>query len=108
LKREFRIGSWVRSLKGEALIREHIFGATCTICGIRTGHTEAGAKTVLPSTAMARLDFRLVPDLTPELVVRLLREHLNARGFKDIEVIELGSAPLAKSAGNLDRGPRGD
>ena len=98
LKREFRIASWVRAMKGEALIKEHIFGATCTICGIQTGHTEAGPKTVLPSTAMARLDFRLVPDLSPELVVRLLREHLNVRGFKDIEVIELGSAPLAKSS----------
>src|SRR6266699_2943460 len=98
LKREFRIAGWVRSMKGDALIKEHIFGATCTICGIQTGHTEAGAKTVLPSTAMARLDFRLVPDLTPELVHKLLREHLNVRGFKDIEIIELGSAPLAKSS----------
>jgi len=98
LKREFRISSWVRSLKGEALVKEHIFGATCTICGIRTGHTEAGAKTVLPSMAMARLDFRLVPDLTPQIVAMLLREHLDVRGFKDIEVIELGSAPLAKSS----------
>ena len=98
LKREFRIGSWVRSMKGPALVKEHIFGPTCTICGIQTGHTEAGVKTVLPSTAMARLDFRLVPDLTPELVLQLLREHLDVRGFKDIEIIELGSAPLAKSS----------
>ena len=98
LKREFRIGAWVRSMKGQTLIKEHIFGATCTICGIQTGHTEAGAKTVLPSTAMARLDFRLVPDLTAEIVIGLLREHLDVRGFKDIEIIELGSAPLAKSS----------
>jgi acetylornithine deacetylase/succinyl-diaminopimelate desuccinylase-like protein len=98
LKREFRIGGWVRSMKGYTLIKEHIFGPTCTICGIHTGHTEAGAKTVLPSTAMARLDFRLVPDLTAEIVVGLLREHLDVRGFKDIEIIELGSAPLAKSS----------
>jgi acetylornithine deacetylase/succinyl-diaminopimelate desuccinylase-like protein len=47
---------------------------------------------------MARLDFRLVPDLTPELVLKLLREHLDVRGFKDIDIIELGSAPLAKSS----------
>src|SRR3989454_905961 len=98
LKREFRIGGGGHAMKGQALVKEHIFGPTCTICGIQTGHTEAGAKTVLPSTAMARLDFRLVPDLTPELVVRLLREHLDRRGFKDIEIIELGSAPLAKSS----------
>ncbi|MCM3906214.1 MAG: M20/M25/M40 family metallo-hydrolase [Pyrinomonadaceae bacterium] len=97
LKKEFRISGWVRAMKGQALVKEHIFGPTCTICGIQTGHTDAGAKTVLPSTAMARLDFRLVPDLTPDLVHKLLREHLDIRGFKDIEIIELGSAPLAKA-----------
>jgi acetylornithine deacetylase/succinyl-diaminopimelate desuccinylase-like protein len=97
LKREFRISTWIRSMKGSALVKEHIFGPTCTICGIQTGHTEAGPKTVLPSSAMARLDFRLVPDLTPDLIVKLLREHLDLRGFKDIEIVELGSAPLAKS-----------
>jgi acetylornithine deacetylase/succinyl-diaminopimelate desuccinylase-like protein len=98
LKREFRISGWVRAMKGQTLVKEHIFGPTCTICGMQTGHTEAGAKTVLPSTAMARLDFRLVPDLTSEIVIALLREHLNVRGFKDIEIIELGNAPLAKSS----------
>lgn len=98
LKREFRISSWVRAMKGPTLVKEHIFGATCTICGIQTGHTDAGAKTVLPSSAMARLDFRLVPDLTAEKVVELLRLHLDVRGFKDIEIIELGNAPLAKSS----------
>jgi acetylornithine deacetylase/succinyl-diaminopimelate desuccinylase-like protein len=98
LKREFRINGWVRGMKGRSLLKEHIFGATCTICGIQTGHTEAGAKTVLPSTAMARLDFRLVPDLTPQLVAGLLRAHLDVRGFNDIEIVELGSAPLAKSS----------
>src|SRR4029434_2346712 len=100
LKREFRIGGWVRAMKGHTLVKEHIFGATCTICGIHTGHTDAGAKTVLPSTAMARLDFRLVPDLTAPIVVGLLRKHLDVRGFKDIEIIELGSAPLEKSSPN--------
>jgi acetylornithine deacetylase/succinyl-diaminopimelate desuccinylase-like protein len=100
LKKEFRIGGWVRAMKGQALVKEHIFGPTCTICGIQTGHTDAGAKTVLPSTAMGRLDFRLVPDLTPELVHKLLRQHLDIRGFKDIEIIELGSAPLAKASAN--------
>ncbi len=98
LKREFRISSWVRAMKGYTLVKEHIFGATCTICGIQTGHTDAGAKTVLPSSAMARLDFRLVPDLTAQKVVALLRAHLDVRGFRDIEIIELGSAPLAKSS----------
>lgn len=98
LKREFKIGGWVRGMTGRALTKELIFGPTCTICGIQTGHTEAGAKTVLPGQARARLDFRLVPDLTPPLVARLLREHLDARGFQDIEIVELASASYAKAA----------
>jgi acetylornithine deacetylase/succinyl-diaminopimelate desuccinylase-like protein len=98
LKREFKINHWLRGMKGHALVKEHIFGPTCTICGIQTGHTEAGPKTVLPSTAMARLDFRLVPDLTPAIVIKLLRKHLDVRGFQDIEIIELGSSPLAKAS----------
>ncbi|HEV2704668.1 MAG TPA: M20/M25/M40 family metallo-hydrolase [Pyrinomonadaceae bacterium] len=98
LRREFRINSWVRGMTGRALAKELIFAPTCTICGIRTGHTEAGAKTVLPGAATARLDFRLVPDLTPELVIKLLRKHLDTRGFQDIEIIELGSAPTAKAS----------
>ncbi len=98
LKKEFRIGHWMRGMRGHTLVKEHIFGATCTICGIRTGHTDAGPKTVLPGTAMARLDFRLVPDLTPELVRELLRAHLDTRGFQDIEIIELGSAPAIKAS----------
>ncbi|MFN2455094.1 MAG: M20/M25/M40 family metallo-hydrolase [Pyrinomonadaceae bacterium] len=98
LKKEFRISGWMSGMRGHALVKEHIFGATCTICGIRTGHTEAGPKTVLPGTAMARLDFRLVPDLTPELVHQLLRAHLDTRGFQDIEIIELGSAPAIKAS----------
>ncbi|MDX6694914.1 MAG: hypothetical protein QOF02_2517 [Blastocatellia bacterium] len=98
LKNEFRISQWLRGMKGHTLVKEHIFGATCTICGVQTGHTDAGPKTVLPSTAMARLDFRLVPDLTPAIVVELLREHLDVRGFKDVEIIELGSMPVTKSS----------
>src|SRR5687767_10055310 len=91
LRREFRIGGWLHGMTGRELAKELIFGPTCTICGIRTGHTEAGAKTILPGAATARLDFRLVPDLTPELIVMLLREHLDKRGFKDVEINELGS-----------------
>jgi acetylornithine deacetylase/succinyl-diaminopimelate desuccinylase-like protein len=98
LRKEFRISNWIHGMTGRTLAKELIFGPTCTICGIRTGHTEAGAKTILPGAATARLDFRLVPDLTPEIVVRLLRQHLDTRDFHDIEIIELGSAPYAKSS----------
>jgi acetylornithine deacetylase/succinyl-diaminopimelate desuccinylase-like protein len=69
----------------EALLR-HLFQPTCNICGIHGGYGDAGMKTVLPHHALAKLDFRLVPDLHPDLVEALLRKHLNSKGFGDIEV----------------------
>ena len=81
------IKSFVRGLTGAALKEKHFYEPTCTICGIVSGYTGAGSKTVLPAVASAKIDFRLVPDLTPEIVTRLLRAHLDRRGFADIEVV---------------------
>jgi acetylornithine deacetylase/succinyl-diaminopimelate desuccinylase-like protein len=81
------IKKFVRGLEGVELRRKHFFEPTCTICGIVSGYTGAGSKTVLPAVASAKIDFRLVPDLTPEKVTKLLRAHLDRRGFEDVEVV---------------------
>ena len=81
------IKKFVRGLKGFELRKKHFFEPTCTICGIVSGYTGAGSKTVLPAVASAKIDFRLVPDLTPEKVTKLLRTHLDRRGFEDVEVV---------------------
>lgn len=80
------IDHFVRGLSGTPLKLKHFFEPTCTICGLTSGYSGPGSKTVLPAVASAKLDFRLVPDLDPELVARLLREHLDRRGFVDIEI----------------------
>jgi acetylornithine deacetylase/succinyl-diaminopimelate desuccinylase-like protein len=81
------ITKFVRGLTGVELKTKHFFEPTCTICGMVSGYTGAGSKTVLPAVASAKIDFRLVPDLTPDKVVALLRAHLDRRGFADIEVV---------------------
>jgi acetylornithine deacetylase/succinyl-diaminopimelate desuccinylase-like protein len=81
------IKKFVRGLEGVELRRKHFFEPTCTICGIVSGYTGAGSKTVLPAVASAKIDFRLVPDLTPDKVTKLLRAHLDRRGFEDVEVV---------------------
>jgi acetylornithine deacetylase/succinyl-diaminopimelate desuccinylase-like protein len=70
---------------------------TVTICGLDSGYQGPGSKTVLPATATAKLDCRLVPDLTPELVADLLRRHLDKRGFTDVEIEMLGGERPARS-----------
>ena len=81
------VKSFVRGLSGLALKTKHFFEPTCTICGIESGYTGPGSKTVLPAVAGAKLDFRLVPDLTPGRVRDLLRAHLDRRGFQDVEIV---------------------
>lgn len=58
---------------------------TLTISGMESGYTDEGAKTVLPRTAKAKLDFRLVPGYTREKVEKLLRNHLDSHGFEDVQ-----------------------
>ena len=97
LKQTYGIHAFINDLEGAAAVRKLLFTPTCTICGLDSGYKGAGTKTVLPAAAMAKIDFRLVPDLQPDLVLRLLRAHLDRRGFTDIEIIDLGGEPPARS-----------
>ena len=49
---------------------------SCDVNGLLSGYTGEGAKTVLPSRAMAKVSFRLVPNQSPERVKGLLEGHL--------------------------------
>jgi acetylornithine deacetylase/succinyl-diaminopimelate desuccinylase-like protein len=48
------------------------------ITGLVSGYTGAGGKGSIPSQALARLNFRLVPDQQPEEVVQQLRRYVAA------------------------------
>jgi len=54
--------------------------------GIHSGYGGPGSKTVLPASAQAKLDIRLVPDQDPHEVVALLEAHLARHGFSDVSV----------------------
>ncbi len=86
VKANWGIPAFVNAMSDEAALIRFLTQPTCTICGLRSGFIEEGEKTVLPSSALVKLDFRLVPDLTPGLVVKLLRGHLDRRGYSDIEI----------------------
>jgi acetylornithine deacetylase/succinyl-diaminopimelate desuccinylase-like protein len=59
---------------------------TINIQGLVSGYTGPGGKTVLPGRAEAKLDLRLVPDMTKDEMVAKLKSHLAKRGFSDIIV----------------------
>lgn len=75
-------------LQGQAALQRLLLEPTCSINGIVSGYTGPGSKTVIPAAAKAKLDIRLVPDLTPSLALQLLRSHLDRRGFADVEIVD--------------------
>ena len=91
LKQRYGMKSFLKGMTGGADMRvASVFEPTCTICGLTSGYQGPGSKTVLPARASAKVDFRLVPDQTPALTLRLLREHLDREGFSDVQVHFLG------------------
>lgn len=85
-KASYGIDKFIKDVHGVEAVNKLLFEPTCTICGLYSGYVGEGSKTVLPNHAFAKVDFRLVPDLTPDLILDLLRRHLDKHGFQDIEI----------------------
>ena len=85
-KKEYGISRFVANLQGIEVKKALVGMPTCNIAGFNSGYIGEGAKTVLPSQAIVKIDFRLVPDMMPERQLERLKDHLKENGFKDIEV----------------------
>ena len=94
---KLEIPEFIQGLTGDKLKQKHIYEPTCNICGIVSGYTGEGQKTVLPNEARAKIDFRLVPGQDPDKILSLLREHLDSNGFSDIEIIVKSTETAART-----------
>jgi acetylornithine deacetylase/succinyl-diaminopimelate desuccinylase-like protein len=68
---------------------------TCDVCGLTSGYQGEGAKTVLPSKAIAKVSFRLVPNQDPRKIKAALDRWLPSvtpPGVR-VELIDLHGAP---------------
>jgi acetylornithine deacetylase/succinyl-diaminopimelate desuccinylase-like protein len=59
---------------------------TVNIEGIYGGYTGPGGMTILPHRAAAKLDLRLVPDMTAADTFAKLKAHLAKRGYGDLDI----------------------
>src|SRR5205823_804968 len=85
-KKQFSTQHWIDDLPWQQANERLESRPTVNIEGLVGGYTGQGGKTILPHRAVAKMDFRLVPDMTVADCLPKLRAHLDKRGFSDVEV----------------------
>ncbi|MCB8994277.1 MAG: dipeptidase [Bacteroidales bacterium] len=72
--------------KGYTTIERTGIRPTLDVCGIWSGYTGEGAKTVLPSKAFAKISMRLVPNQNSKKIDQLFEKHFKAIAPAGIKV----------------------
>lgn len=85
-KKAYGVKHWINDAGWRESIEMLESRPTINIEGLVGGYTGPGGKTVLPHRAAAKLDLRLVPDMTANEALAAVKEHLVKQGFGDIEV----------------------
>ena len=83
-----------------AYARGVMFEPTMTINGIASGHTGEGAKSIIASHALVRLEFRLVVDQEPALILEAVRAHV-AKHAPHVEVRYEGAMAPSRSSAEM-------
>jgi acetylornithine deacetylase/succinyl-diaminopimelate desuccinylase-like protein len=86
LKEEFGVAHWVHDEDWQTSLLRLFSRPTINIEGLVGGYTGPGGKTILPHRAVAKIDMRLVPDMTAADTLAKLKAHLAKQGFADVEV----------------------
>jgi acetylornithine deacetylase/succinyl-diaminopimelate desuccinylase-like protein len=89
LRERFGVARWIDGLEGRDAIVRYLFEPTLNINGMWSGYTGPGGKTILPHKATAKIDSRLPPGLEPEDAWAMFRTHLDAHGFKDVDMVQI-------------------
>src|SRR3989442_4742749 len=97
IRDELGVKNFLFGLTGFEFKKAFYGSPTANIAGIWSGYTGPGHKTVLPSVAQAKMDFRLVPDQDPVKLAGRLKQHLLRHGFADIEMAVQAENPAART-----------
>jgi len=85
-KQAYGVKHWINDVGWRESLEMLTSRPTVNIEGLVGGYTGPGGKTILPHRAIAKLDLRLVPDMTAAEALASLKAHLAKQGFPEIEV----------------------
>jgi acetylornithine deacetylase/succinyl-diaminopimelate desuccinylase-like protein len=80
------VDKWARDASWRQALEDLVSRPTVNIEGLVGGYTGTGGMTILPHRAAAKLDLRLVPDMTAGDTFAKLKAHLAKRGFGDLDI----------------------
>jgi acetylornithine deacetylase/succinyl-diaminopimelate desuccinylase-like protein len=95
---EYRKGMGVTSLEGEkgySTIERRWARPTLDVNGLLSGFTGKGSSTIIPSSAMAKVSMRIVPDQNPKKISKAFKEAVMkaAPPGVQIEILDHAAAP---------------
>ena len=98
-KKEYGISSFKMGQASCEIKKALATEPSCNISGLVTGYTNKGVKTILPSTATVKMDFRLVPNMDPITQFNKLVKYLRSKGYseKEVTINYLSGEPSSKT-----------
>lgn len=95
-----KIGYPELDMNGETYYQKLTMEPTFNICGIESGYTGEGVKTIIPSTARVKLDIRLVVDQDPIDIFNKIKSHVSEHA-PDVKISYLGSMQPSRTNAEL-------
>src|SRR6266571_254491 len=86
VREELKVDRFIGDSHGIEALKKYLFDPTLNINGIVSGYTGPEMKTLLPHKITVKMDVRLVPNMRKDDVMPMIRNHLDAYGFKDVQI----------------------
>ncbi len=97
IRDSYEISRFINDKKGVKLLSALYLEPSLSINGLESGCKGEEMMTIVPAKATAKLDLRLVPDMRSDECIKLLRKHLDRRGFTDVKIKVTAGYEAAKT-----------
>lgn len=85
-KKEYGFANFIDNQNSYEVKKALAIEPSCNISGLISGYTSLGVKTILPATATAKMDFRLVPNMNPQKQFQKLVDFIRSLGYSQDQV----------------------
>ena len=82
---------------GYSYFETQMYRPTLNVHGLTSGYQGPGWVAMVPTTASAKIDINLVPNLSPDNIKDKIRNHLDEYGFQDVKINEIVRVPYTSA-----------